>query len=227
MLFLQTFNTLSPNMKRLLLTIITLTTFILNARSQSENFKAFKVDLSLGYASPANAGSGSGSSSGGISFTFHPHYRLSDQFAVGVRVDAALLAYATYDAIDNTVSDSQVASLTSYALTGEYYLLNGIFRPFIGAGVGLFSQSSIQVLDANGNTLVNGTLQQSKIGVFPEVGFELGHFRVSGDYNFLPNKAGYLGIKMGFFFGGGRKDGGGSRGGNRKGRGGKYLNWEG
>jgi hypothetical protein len=48
---------------------------------------------------------------------------------------------------------------------------------------------------------------------------------MSGDYNFLPNKAGYLGIKAGFFIGGARKStnsyGGGS------GRGGAYLNWEG
>ncbi|MBD1392471.1 hypothetical protein [Mucilaginibacter glaciei] len=214
-------------MKRLILTLVVLTTFILNARSQSENFRAFKVDFSLGYASPANSGSGAGSSSGGVSFTLHPHYRLSDQFAVGLRVDAALLGYSTYDAVSNTFSASQIASLTSYALTGEYYLMDGGFRPFIGAGAGVFSQSSIQVLDANGSTIVNGTLLESKIGVFPEVGFEVGHFRVSGDYNFLPNKAGYLGVKMGFFFGGGRKDGGGSSRGQRKGRGGKYLNWEG
>lgn len=216
-------------MKQLLLTIVAVTTFVLNARSQSENFRAFKFDLSLGYASPLNSGSGPSSSSGGVSLTFHPHYRLSDQFAVGLRVDVALLAYASYDAVDGTYSDSQASALTSYALTGEYYLMDGGFRPFIGAGVGVFRQSQIQVLDANGNTTVNGTLQESKIGAFPEVGFEAGHFRLSGDYNYLPNKAGYIGVKMGFFFGGGRKDGGGgsSRGGNRKGRGGKFLNWEG
>ncbi|WP_374951593.1 outer membrane beta-barrel protein [Mucilaginibacter sp.] len=208
-------------MKKFLLAVAVFATFILNASAQSENFRAFKVDISLGYASPANS---TNSSSGGVSFSLHPHYRLTDQFAVGIRAEAALLAYQNGDEFDNF---SSIASLNSYSLTAEYYLMDGGFRPFIGAGGGIFTQSAIQVVDANGDTNVSGTLLESKFGAFPEVGFEVGHFRVSGDYNFLPNKAGYLGVKMGFFFGGGRKDSGSSRGGNRKGRGGKYLNWEG
>jgi hypothetical protein len=208
-------------MKKYLLTTIVMAIVVFNAYSQSGNFRAFKLDLSMGYASPASP---SNSTSGGISFTFHPHYRLADEFAVGLRIEAAMLAYSTASAADDySLSDSKVAILNSYCLTGEYYLSNGSFRPFIGGGAGIFTQSSIQVINAD-NT-VNATLQKSKIGAFPAVGFEWGHFRMSGDYNFLPDNAGYLGIKVGVFIGGGRK-GTNSYGGGR-GRGGAYLNWEG
>ena len=36
-------------------------------------------------------------------------------------------------------------------------------------------------------------------------GFEYGHLRMGIEYNFLADKAGYLGIKLGVCIGGGRK----------------------
>jgi hypothetical protein len=54
-------------MKKYLLTTIV----VFNACSQSGNFRAFKFDFGIGYASPASP---SNSTSGGVSFTFHPHY---------------------------------------------------------------------------------------------------------------------------------------------------------
>ena len=101
-----------------LLAIALFTLLSFTAKSQSENFHNFKVDLSLGYASPANT---SNNGSGGISFTTHPHYRLSDEFAVGLRLESALLGYATstYDAASNySFSSINIQALSSYCATG-------------------------------------------------------------------------------------------------------------
>ncbi|MEX1239772.1 MAG: hypothetical protein WEB30_08645 [Cyclobacteriaceae bacterium] len=49
----------------------------------------------------------------------------------------------------------------------------------------------------------------NKIGFYPRVGFDAGHFTVNLDYNIVPETAGiknsYLGIRIGGFFGGGKK----------------------
>jgi len=46
----------------------------------------------------------------------------------------------------------------------------------------------------------------TKFGVYPRVGFEAGHFRLSCEYNAVKG-GGYLGVKVGAFIGGGRKKG--------------------
>lgn len=177
------------------------------AKSQSENFRNFKFDITSGYASPARSG-GSNSVQGGVTFGFHPHFRLSDELAVGLRFEGAALGYVKdYSDDFGEYSEVKVAILASYCATAEYYLSNGTFRPFIGAGAGMFSQSSVSA--SSTDTTTTTTLNKAKFGFFPEAGFEIWHFRVSADYNVLPNQAGYWSIKTGFFFGGGRKEGSG------------------
>ena len=182
-------------MKKILL-IIAIAGFALTARSQSSEYKPFKVDIGLGYAIPSSGGN---STKGGVTFTIQPHYRLSDALALGLRLEGAALGY------ENTTSsneDVKVSVLASYCATGEYYLSNSGFRPFIGAGAGLFTQESMEV-NTGGSTYA--TPATSKFGFFPEIGFETGHFRMSADYNILGSNSGYLAFKIGFFIGGGKK----------------------
>jgi len=170
---------------------------VLLVKAQSENFHAFKFDIGVGYALPS---SGSGTEAG-ATFTLQPHYRLSDNFALGLRMEAAAIGYK------NSVSgDVKVSALASGCLTGEYYLSDNSFRPFIGAGVGLFDEESAAG-NTNGNSGSNVSVsgRTTNFGAFPEIGFEAGHFRLSVDYNVAGNSNNYIAFKIGAFFGGGKK----------------------
>jgi opacity protein-like surface antigen len=168
------------------------TTAASTTAASADTYHAFKFDIGLGYAIPSAAGSGT---KAGVTFTLQPHYRLSDDLAIGLRLEGAALGY------EDDLGKTKISLLESYCATGEYYVAKGSFRPFVGAGAGLFDQSSLKA--SNGNaTLVNGA---TNFGFFPEIGFEVGHFRMSADYDIAGNSNNYLAFKIGAFFGGGKK----------------------
>ena len=167
-----------------------------HAQTSTATYKAFKVDLDLGYAIPS-VSTGSGTKAG-ATFTIEPHYRLSDALAIGFRFEGAALGYEQNNGTTNKV---KVSLLTSYCPSLEYYLSNDGFRPFVGAGAGIFSQQSVTATGGNA-TLVPGA---SNFGVFPRVGFEAGHFRMSASYDIVGNNSSYLAFTIGFFLGGGKK----------------------
>lgn len=191
-------------MKKLLL-FSAFIAFAFAANAQSTSYHAFKVDVDFGYAIPGSSSNSGGSSSvkAGATFTVEPHYRLSDQFAVGLRIEAAALGYASPDG-SGGYNSAKVTALGSYCATAEYYLMDGGFRPFVGAGFGLFTQASVSA-NNNGN---NGTVTSpasTGAGFFPRIGFETGHLRLSAAYNIVGNNNSYAAFTIGFFLGGGKK----------------------
>ncbi|HYK77872.1 MAG TPA: hypothetical protein VEV16_12915 [Daejeonella sp.] len=165
----------------------------------AQNYKAFKVDVGFGYAIPS--GGEKGGTKAGLTFTVEPHYRLSDDLALGLRFEGAALGRASnMNGID---ADVKISALNSYSATGEYYLNKTGFRPFVGAGVGLFNSASVTM---NAGTNGQGVIVPgaTKFGFIPNVGFETGHFRMSANYNLVSDN-GYFAAKIGFFFGGGKK----------------------
>jgi outer membrane protein W len=176
----------------LLTALIALTTLL---KAQSTTYKAFKFDIGIGYAIPT-AGSGN-DKKGGATFTLQPHYRLSDDFALGLRFEGAGLGRVN----NADANETKVELVLSYCITGEYYLAKSGFRPFIGAGTGVFSQSTAH----NNSGTVTFVAGGSSFGFFPEIGFETGHFRMSADYDIAGNNNNYFAFKIGFFFGGGKK----------------------
>jgi len=161
--------------------------FAFLANAQSTTYKNFKVDIDLGYAGPT-----SGTAKGGATFIIEPHYRLSDEFALGLRLDAAALLY------QNSAGKNSGAALVSYTLTGDYYLTKDGFRPFIGGGVGFFTQESASA----GTT---GVKSGTNVGVFPRIGFEAGHFRAAADYDIAGGGTTYFGVTIGVAIGGGSR----------------------
>lgn len=166
------------------------------AEAQSTTYKAFKVDIDLGYAIPSS-GNGTGTKAG-VTFTVEPHYRLSDDLAIGFRFEGAGLGYQYYD---GTRNKTHVSVLTSYCPSIEYYFSKGGFRPFAGAGAGIFSQQLVTGSGGSATLVPAGT----NFGAFPRVGFEAGHFRASAAYDIAGNNSNYLAFTVGVFFGGGKK----------------------
>ncbi|MFL5741101.1 MAG: hypothetical protein ACJ75B_12840, partial [Flavisolibacter sp.] len=101
-----------------------------------------------------------------------------------------------------------VKAAGSYLLTADYYINTNKFRPFVGVGAGMFSTAAAKV-DVNSQTGTEEVTAGNSFGATPRVGFEYGHFRAAVEYNYA-GKVGsisnnYLGIKIGFFVGGGRR----------------------
>ncbi len=180
--------------------------------SYGQDYKKFKVGIGLGYAVPSKG-------SGGVLLYLEPMYRIQDNLTVGFRIESALIAGEIPSAASTSID---VSAVGSYTLNGQYYFgSGGSFRPFVGAGVGMFITAA-----ATGN--INGTAVQlspsaSSIGFYPRIGFDLGHFNLSLDYNLIPEQTSqidlgsglplqtttqnfsYIGIRVGASIGGGKK----------------------
>ncbi|WP_199120718.1 outer membrane beta-barrel protein [Pedobacter sp. ASV28] len=182
-------------MKRLLLTALSLSCCIFATYAQ--NFRKIKVDIGLGYASPTESTTGGGTKAG-VAFAIEPHYRITDDLAVGLRIEGAAIGQ-----VNTSTSDSKVSVLASYSATGEYYLAKSGFRPLAGIGAGFFKAADVDLSSASGSA-VNTIPGDTKFGFFPRIGFEYGHFRMTGEYNIV-GKGGYIAGKLGFFLGGGKK----------------------
>src|SRR5687768_14137306 len=84
--------TSSMKNKFLLLSLVTIVSFSTFAQSKSD-LKPFKVDLSLGYAIPGGSGA-----KGGVLFAVEPKYAVMSNLAVGLRMEAAVVArFSGYD----------------------------------------------------------------------------------------------------------------------------------
>ena len=196
-------------MKQILLSLLLLTTLSVSA----QEFKPFKVNLSLGYAKPVGAGA-----SGGILLSLEPKYGLSDRVDLGLRYELGLMARPY--SIDGVSAESELKGSSSYLITGNYLLSNASFRPFVGAGVGLFTLVNVSFSEGSGSA-DGGISGGNKLGAMLRAGFKASHFVLGLEYNLIPKTRGilvgtsganlnyespnaYLGVKLGLDIGGGR-----------------------
>ncbi len=201
-------------MKNLLAIVFFSSILSFSSNAQESEYKPFKVDISLGYAIPGGKGA-----KGGILFAVEPKYAVISNLSVGLRMEGAVVArFNGYDE-NGDVMDASVKAAGSYLATGDYYYnTNSSFRPFTGAGAGIFSLASVEVNSTSGE--VSGG---SKFGGMFRTGFELSHFRFGFKYNIVPKTTfdgfdengnpttgltsnnSYMGIKLGVCIGGGKK----------------------
>ncbi|GAB3919704.1 outer membrane beta-barrel protein [Larkinella terrae] len=187
---------------------------LMTLSASAQDFKPFKVNVSLGFARPAGSGA-----AGGLLVSLEPKYGLMDNLDLGLRIELAAMARSI--SVNNQNGDVSAKGMGSYLLTGTYYLSKNNFRPYVGLGAGLYSIAGTTV------TVVNGQVQDdhddykveasNKFGVMARVGFKAGHFNLGVEYNIVPNsksdilgqqidsKNAYLGVKIGVDIGGGRK----------------------
>jgi hypothetical protein len=179
---------------------------------KAQDFKKFRVGVGAGYAMPGGEGSG-----GGLVFDIEPGYRINDKILANLRYEAAAIIRGTADA---TSASFDIAGIGSYTLNGQYYLMDGNFRPYVGLGFGMYKIAAASV-DANSGGGGVSESAGSKFGFYPRIGFDAGHFTINLDYNIVGNteavitsgttttntefKNSYIGIRLGGYFGGGRK----------------------
>ncbi|MGB3800912.1 MAG: hypothetical protein WA952_13940 [Lewinella sp.] len=165
--------------------------FILSgaATAQSNNYRMFEWDLlRIGYAIP-----GGERFAGGLALGTEVRYNATDNISVGFRPEVAVYT----SNLENDVID--VGAAGSYVLTGDYYLRSeGGFRPFGGLGIGSFGGASVTV-ETSDDTIDEDDVEAGQaFGIVPRVGLELGHFRVSLEYNltFSDQVPNYFGIMI-------------------------------
>ena len=167
--------------------ILLLLCLILNSVINAKDYRKVKIGLGVGYTAsgPAYA---YGRSRNGLLITLEPAFNVDEKLSIGMRLELAAFGSGNIDNIDGGIS---------YTLNGQYYLSDDHgFRPFMGVGFGIY----------------NFDTHEDKIGVYPRLGFDAGHFNMAVEYNFIEayNKGNgsndsYFGIRIGVFFGGGKK----------------------
>ena len=171
------------------------------AGAVAQEYKAFRVGLGLGYANASGKGA-----KGGVLWTLEPGYRVNDQILANLRIEGAVIARGS---ATETEASLDVAELGSYKLNGQYYFNNNNFRPFVGVGFGMYSLDAVSMNAGIQGGSSEAVAAAKKIGFYPRVGFDIGHFTMNIDYNLVPETNGikniYLGIRLGGFIGGGRK----------------------
>jgi len=179
----------------------------------AQEYKPFKVNLSIGYAKPLSSGV-----SGGFLFAVEPKYGISDHVDVGLRLEAAVVARGIQ--VNGNTTTGDVGAFSSALLTGNYLFGTGSVRPFLGAGVGVYSiGAGGTVTIANGNNPPQNVdlVSATRFGGMIRGGIKAGHFVAAVEYNAAPTTSSttgttrvthenaYLGIKVGFDIGGGRR----------------------
>lgn len=184
-------------MKKFYMTALAIGVIALANAQTERTFKPFKVDIALGYAIPAGSGS-----KGGVLFAVEPKYAINDNLTVGLRMEGAATAQGTV--VNGEMNNGDVKVSSSYLLTADYFFNTNRLRPFVGAGAGIYTNASANLDVQSADEVKSG----SKFGFAPRAGIEYGHFRAAAEYNVAGKTAmvnhNYLGLKIGFFIGGGR-----------------------
>jgi outer membrane protein W len=182
-------------MKNTLRILLAITGLLLTSPTwaQSENYRAFKVDITTGYSKSTQTGTGG--TSGGFNLSIEPKYNITDNIAVGFKYEIAVVASAEASGV------TALGVLRPTLLTGEYYVGESTVRPYVGLGLG-FYKGYVFLSDGEETELI--AADESQFGFAPRAGLQIGHFRLGLEYN-LVKDANFFSLKLGATLGGGRK----------------------
>lgn len=170
-------------------------------------FKSFRVQLSFG-TTFLNSGKINGSGfSGGLIGSLEPSYTLADRLALGIRIETEMGQVRELAAIDFNY-------IVSGLVTVNYYFGNSRVRPFVGAGLGIFTTDRVRPDETDhipGDSFIQYGPPINLAGGMLRTGFEFGHLHVEAEYNFMRRPSlqlssdNYFAVKIGVTMGGGRK----------------------
>lgn len=147
--------------------------FILAALAFNAQAQRIQFDMGLGAALSLED-----LKAGGISANVEPKLFINDNIAAGLRLEGNVLFGGSVSADGNDISVG-LSSRAAQTLKGEYYVSDRRIRPYVGFGLGRFTQANLGANSAGEATIS----ASSSFGVAPEVGLALGSFRLSAIYN--------------------------------------------
>ncbi len=185
------------------------------ARAHADDYDPLHVETGLVGTYASSNGRG------GVGAVFEPKLMLDDHFAVGGRLEAAVMFGGRITAAGDTAMD--VGAVGALLAKGEYLFGSGSVRPFAGLGVGVFDIASEAV--ATGQTTASIDQKAGRyFGLAPQAGVELGRVRLAITYDAILGadievhqmigtaaqttsySQSYLGFELAFRFGGGVPD---------------------
>ena len=191
-------------MKKLFLLVVCCLFFAaMNVNAQVE-YKPFRVDVGIGYAI-ANGG-------GGLLFNVEPKYAVIPQLSVGLKLEADLIIrdIKIDDKGKETIAEATAQGIASYLATADFHLTQKSFRPFVGAGLGIYSIAAAKASGSSSESELLGEGASNNFGAMIRAGFDVGHFRLAMAYNFagkdaINSNTGFFSMTVGVYIGGGKK----------------------
>lgn len=192
-------------MKKLIFTVF-LSLLILSLSAQQKGKVRIGADIGLGLTT----------NGGGFTGGLDLRYNILDNLNAGLKFGSGMLL--------KNLSNSYVTTgvFAGLLFTGDYYFSRGTnsFAPFIGGGIGSFSNLNVYVDENSQNNVVWTEIPIEKsIGGIIRAGFELGKIRLSAEYYLIPSTKLYditlaptgqnssnsfLNISAGLYIGGGK-----------------------
>lgn len=192
--------------------IVALAIATLSSSAQEQG--KIRAGANLGFAFP-NAGLG-------FAADLDARYNITDNINAGILLTTFFGVKDLSIDPNTSVSTSTIGGSSGYLVHGDYYFNKGTssFAPFLGAGLGAFGVSNIQITSDQSSSST-GSLSVSdatKFGGLIRGGFEAGHFRLGLSYYLVPSSDlydlsaayvgstgnSYLNLTLGFYFGGGK-----------------------
>jgi hypothetical protein len=184
-----------------------------DAFAEAESYEQIRVDAGMSGAFV------SVSDRNGAGMVAEIKVMVHDHVAIGGRVEVAVM-FGGHIGQDDRPLD--VAMAACGLAKGEYFLIDGPVRPFVGLGIGGYTIGS-QTITSGPNTA--GIDQQTGryFGVAPQIGIDLGRLRLAATYNAILGATlevrqtigdveqtsklsqNYLSLELSFRFAGGRK----------------------
>lgn len=119
----------------------------------------------------------------GVGAAVEPKYNLTDQLALGLRLEGAVLIPESVSVGGDSMSMGARA-LSAYLAKADYYLTTSRVRPFVGVAAGLYRIGGGE--QSVGST---GVVQQAEafdgFGFAPQIGVNFGRFRLAGTYHVI------------------------------------------
>ena len=171
----------------------------MNVNAQTQ-FKPFRVDLGLGFAVASGGG--------GLVLNLEPKYAVIPQLSVGLKLETDLIVRDIKYKVGEKeeITDGTGQAIASCLATADYHLTQKPFRPFVGAGLGIFAIGAAKV--SNGD--LDGDGESTNFGAMIRGGFDVGHFRLALAYHFsgkdaVNSNTGFFSMTVGAYIGGGKK----------------------
>lgn len=141
------------------------------------HYQWFRNDIGFGFANiPSQEAYG-----GNVSV--EPKFNVLDNLAVGARVEAMISGGGSIGGPDNdNVSVKQHVAVATLLKT-DYFLTRSAVRPWVGLGIGRYA-----IVGQDVGTSSDVEVRQNAgayFGVAPQLGLELGGFRLSATYNHI------------------------------------------